>query len=59
MHDLVFGSLANCTVGCKPNIIFAVHLADRMLESILTLAVAPTVVSCVEHVELSKRQPCE
>jgi hypothetical protein len=43
MHDPVFGSLANCTVGCKPDIIFAAHLADRMLESILTLAVAPTV----------------
>ena len=59
MHDPVFGNLANCMVGCKPDIIFAAHLADRMLESILKSAVAPTVVSCVEHVELSKRQPCE
>jgi ABC-type nitrate/sulfonate/bicarbonate transport system permease component len=30
-----------------------------MLESIPALAVAPMVVSWVEHVELSKRQPCE
>ena len=55
MHDPVFGSLANCTVGCKPDSIFAAHLAGRMLESIPALAVAPMVVSWVEHVELSKR----
>jgi hypothetical protein len=59
MYDPVFGSLVNCTVGCKPDIIFAAHLADSMLESILTLAFAPTVVSCVEYVEISKGQPCE
>jgi hypothetical protein len=59
IHDPDFGSLANRTVGCKPDIIFAAHLAYRMPESILALAVAPTVISCLEHVKLSKRQPCK
>jgi hypothetical protein len=49
MHDPVFGSLANRTVACKLDI-FAVHLADKILESILTLAAVPMVVSGVEHV---------
>jgi hypothetical protein len=59
MHDPVFGSLAKCTVRCKLDTILAVHLADKMLESILASAVAPMVVSCVEYVELSKIQRCE
>ena len=59
MHDPVFGSLANCTVGCKPDVILAVHLADKMVESILASAVALMVVSCAEYVELSKSQSCE
>jgi hypothetical protein len=60
MHDdPVFGSLASCTVGYKPDIILAVRLVDKMLESILASAVAPMVVSCVEYVELNKSQRCE
>jgi hypothetical protein len=40
MHDLVRGSLAKCTVGCKLDVILAMSLADKILESILVSAVA-------------------
>jgi hypothetical protein len=58
MHDPVLGSLAKCTVGRKLDVILAVRLVDKMLESILVLAVALMVVPCAEYVELSKRQRC-
>jgi hypothetical protein len=48
MHDPIFGRFANGAVGCKLDIILAVYLADKMLESILASPVAPMVVSYVE-----------